>query len=94
MKDFESGTRKLVVSGSPGIGKSWFGFFLLHHIAKTDPDAQVVWQFTRREETRLLFSRNCVARGVVGSTYAFQNELEDPRTWCVHAARVRTTGGD
>lgn len=80
---FASSTRKVVVSGNPGIGKSWFGFVVLHHIATTEPDARIVWEMTRKRR-RFLFHGGMVLQGDLD---AFGDVLDDWSGACVRARR-------
>jgi hypothetical protein len=72
------GNDKVVLSGNPGIGKSWFGFFLLHHIATTQPGVRVVWESSLKQ-TRLLFTVGTVWEGGMSS---FRSVMHDPAAWC------------
>ena len=79
LKLFAAGTRKVVVTGSPGIGKSWFGFVVLHHIATREPGARVVWQASRKRR-RYLFHGDDVREGGLDS---FLDALEDASAWFI-----------
>ena len=75
---FASGRRKLVISGNPGIGKSWFGFFVLHYLATMAPDSPVVWESIRLKQ-RFLFSNGSASRGDLSS---FGKVLNNRNAWC------------
>ena len=79
LKLFASGTRKVVVSGNPGIGKSWFGFVVLHHLATRELDTRVVWE-SRRKQCRYLFDGASVQQGDLA---AFASVLEDATAWYI-----------
>ena len=78
VKLFASGRRKLVISGNPGIGKSWFGFFVLHYLATSAPDTPVVWESIRLKQ-RFLFRNGSASRGDLSS---FGKVLNDRNAWC------------
>jgi Na+-transporting NADH:ubiquinone oxidoreductase subunit NqrA len=49
MSVIASGNTKLVVSGNPGIGKSWFGVYFSHRLLRdTGGKVAIVWE-SRRE---------------------------------------------
>jgi hypothetical protein len=74
-----SGMRKLVISGNPGIGKSWFGYFFLHHLAVTQPRSRIVWESVR-EGRRYMFHESSVLQG---DRTSFRDVLDDRDAWCV-----------
>lgn len=58
-----SGNRKVVVSGNPGIGKSWFGIYVCYRLLKaTNGAATIVWE-SMREGGRTLFRGGEVFEG-------------------------------
>lgn len=60
MSVFALGNKKVVVSGNPGIGKSWFGvYFAYRLLTESGGEVTIVWE-SRREGSRVLF-RNGVA---------------------------------
>jgi hypothetical protein len=76
---FSSGTSKLVISGNPGIGKSWFGFFVLHHLATQEPGARIVWE-SSRQLVRFYFHAGTVVEGNLSS---FTDVLRDWAAWFI-----------
>ena len=70
-----SGTRRLVVTGNPGIGKSCFGLYMLHELAQLGKT--VVWQSSRAAK-RYLFKDDAVFQGNISS---FEEELENTSVW-------------
>jgi hypothetical protein len=81
--------RKVVVTGNPGIGKSYFGLFALHKLSTMG--ATVVWERTASSE-RYLFRPGEVARE--GGMSSFKQELKQSSTWCdphVHASSVNSS---
>lgn len=63
-------TRKLVISGNPGIGKSWFGLYFLHYLATTAPNTPVVWESIRKKR-RFLFRDGLALRGDLSAFLMF-----------------------
>ena len=87
LRSFDAGARKLVISGSPGIGKSWFGLYFLHYLATAGSTTPyVVWEASL-ENRRYLFSAGEVA---VGDLRAFADVLQDRAAWCANHALNRT----
>ena len=76
---FAAGLRKVVVSGNPGIGKSWFGFVVLYHIATETPRARVVWEASHKRR-RYLFDGGAVLQG---SADSFSDVLDDESAWFI-----------
>jgi len=74
---FLSGTSKVVVSGNPGIGKSWFGIFVAYKLLTRSKPPTIVWE-ARRSSTRVLVKDGRVLRGSLSS---FMDELDDRGTW-------------
>ena len=72
-----SGVTRIVVSGNPGIGKSWFGLFVAFKLLSGSQPPTIVWEAHRRA------SRMLVRGGHVleGSLTDFKPELADTRTW-------------
>lgn len=75
----ESGITGLVISGSPGIGKSRFGLYVLFQLARLDVCQTVVWEATQSRR-RYLFRRG--QRALKGGLDAFVELLEDTSVWC------------
>ena len=71
------GFSKVVVSGNPGIGKSWFGIFVAYKLMTRSKPPTIVWE-ARRSCTRVLVQGGRVLRGSLSS---FVDELEDRSTW-------------
>ena len=74
-----SGIRGVVISGTPGIGKSRFGLFLLSQLAQTKSVGTIVWEATQSRR-RFLFRRGVAA--VKGDLGSFACELDNPIVWC------------
>jgi len=72
-----SGLSRVVVSGNPGIGKSWFGLYVAHQLLCRKEPPTIVWE-SRRKQERYLIRRGVVAEGTLAS---FVKELKDTRTW-------------
>lgn len=81
MSVIASGNTKIVVSGNPGIGKSWFGIYFCHRLLRdNEGKITLVWE-SRREEIRILF-RGGVA--LEGNLTDFKDVLRrDSDVWCV-----------
>ena len=71
----QTGTRRLVVTGNPGIGKSCFGLYMLRELALLGKT--VVWQRSRAAE-RYLFKDDVVFQGDIKS---FTAELRNSSVW-------------
>ena len=63
----------------PGVGKSWYVYYLMHRVRTKGVASAVVWQ-TGKEGWRTLFKGD-VAQD--GGANAFSTELLDPKTWYV-----------
>ena len=74
---FSSGLSRIVISGNPGIGKSWFGLYVAFKLLSDRESPTVVWEAGRR------CSRTLIRGGHVleGSLTDFRAELADTRTW-------------
>ena len=72
-----SGLSRIVISGNPGIGKSWFGLFVAFQLLSQMKPATIVWE-ARLSGTRTLIRDGCVLRGNLDS---FLDELDDSSTW-------------
>ena len=84
-----SGTDKVVVSGNPGIGKSWFGLFLLYALATSQPRVRVLWEASCKQRRYLFRGGDPVV--LQGNLDAFAGALDDGETWCV-CARGQLSG--
>ncbi len=65
-------------AGTPGIGKTAFGFVLLHWLVKEEVATTIVVQ---SQEERFLLSTAPGSTVLKGSLLDFEVELDDPRTW-------------
>ena len=74
---FESGLRRIVVSGNPGIGKSWFGFYVAFKLLSGSEPPTIVWEARRRSSRTLIQG----GRVLEGSLTDFKADLADTRTW-------------
>jgi hypothetical protein len=75
----ESGLRRVVISGNPGIGKSWFGLYIAFKLlteTERKPPA-IVWE-ARLSGTRTLIRDGAVLHGTLES---FGSELAEVSTW-------------
>jgi hypothetical protein len=72
-----SGLSRIVISGNPGIGKSWFGLYIAFMLLSGSEPVTIVWE-SRRRSSRTLIQNGQVFRG---NLEAFVSELEDTRTW-------------
>jgi len=71
----ESGTRRILITGNPGIGKSCFGLYALRMLAVKR--AIVVWQRSR-SDSRYLFDGDTVMEGTDTS---FKQRLGEKSVW-------------
>ncbi|KAJ3290888.1 hypothetical protein HK104_006471 [Borealophlyctis nickersoniae] len=67
---------KVLLTGTPGIGKSFFLSFICYKILQTDPAATIIFQDA--EKTRLLINGFMATRGHEDS---FEMELASTETW-------------
>ena len=74
---FESGLRRIVVSGNPGIGKSWFGIYVAFKLLSGSEPPTIVWE-ARLSGTRTLIRNGAVLLGTLDS---FVSELADRNSW-------------
>ncbi|KAJ3307751.1 hypothetical protein HDV04_002613 [Boothiomyces sp. JEL0838] len=74
-------TRHLIILGNPGIGKTYFGYFLLLHLARSG--ATVVYE-RGATKTRILFTPNGIS---IGEKNAFRNILYSSQTFYIVDAR-------
>jgi len=72
-----SGKRRVLVTGNPGIGKSCFGLYVLSMLAK-ERTVTVIWQ-SARSGHRYLFKGDTV---VMGGMESFVPELGNQHSWC------------
>jgi hypothetical protein len=63
----------------PGVGKSWYAYYLMHRVRTERLASTIVWQ-TGKDGRRTLFKGDAVLEG---SADAFSDELLDPKTWYV-----------
>jgi hypothetical protein len=72
-----SGLSRIVISGNPGIGKSWFGLYIAYQLLSRSQRPTIVW------EARLSGTRTLIREGQVleGSLEDFRAELGDASTW-------------
>jgi hypothetical protein len=73
---FSSGLSRIVISGTPGIGKSWFGFFVAFKLLSGSEPPAIVWESRRRSSRTLIRG----AHVMQGNLDAFVCELNDSRT--------------
>ena len=72
-----SGLSRIVISGNPGIGKSWFGLYVAFMLLSGSEPVTIVWE-SRRRSSRTLILNGQVFRG---NLEAFVSELADTHTW-------------
>ena len=72
-----SGLSRIVVSGNPGIGKSWFGLYVAYQLLSRKSPPVIVW------EARLSGTRTLIRDGRVldGSLDDFRTELSNTSAW-------------
>ena len=72
-----SGLSRIVVSGNPGIGKSWFGLYVAYQLLSRKSPPVIVW------EARLSGTRTLIRDGRVldGSLNDFRTELSNTSAW-------------
>eukprot|EP00877_Chromochloris_zofingiensis_P000414 jgi/Chrzof1/10373/Cz04g39160.t1 len=67
----------MIITGSPGIGKTFFIFYLLYMLAEQRCTVVYDNEYLKK---RYMFKQG---RVLVGSRDAFDAELQDPNTWCL-----------
>ena len=72
-----SGLSRIVISGNPGIGKSWFGLYVAFMLLSGSEPVTIVWESRRRSSRTLIRG----GRVLEGSLTDFRAELADTRTW-------------
>ncbi len=72
-----AGLSRIVISGNPGIGKSWFGLYIAFKLLTQSKPPVIVWE-ARLSGTRTLIRDGAVLQGSLGS---FANQLADVNTW-------------
>lgn len=75
----DSGLTGFVITGSPGIGKSRFGIFVLYQLLVSNTCDTIVWEATQCRR-RYLFRRG--RKALKGGLDAFVNFLNDKSVWC------------
>ena len=71
------GLSRIVISGNPGIGKSWFGLYVAFMLLSGSEPVTIVWEARRRSSRTLIRD----GRVLEGSLTDFRAELADTRTW-------------
>jgi hypothetical protein len=80
-------------AGSPGIGKSFFLFFIMHEVAKMDPKPVVVLQI--HKNSIYCFKDNNVLTVGAEDIHDLDKYLNDPKTWyLVGDAEVKSSIGN
>ena len=74
---FATGLSKIVVSGNPGIGKSWFGLFVAHSLLTRSKPPTIVWE-SRRSCLRFFIQGRAVLEGSLDD---FKAELSKSDNW-------------
>ena len=75
-----SGNTKVVVSGNPGIGKSWFGVYFCHRLLRDNGgQITIVWE-SRREGLRVLFREGVALEGGLADFDSILRREEN--VWC------------
>ena len=71
-------TRNLIILGNPGIGKTYFGYFLLLHLARSG--ATVIYESHLQKEWLYLFTPDGV---FIGDRKSFFDQLMTPKTFYI-----------
>jgi hypothetical protein len=72
---------RLVLTGNPGIGKSFFGLFLIAKLRERFGESVVIVYQNALAKRRYLLKGNGQAF-VAWWEHSFEQELDDPNTWC------------
>ncbi|TPX59395.1 hypothetical protein SpCBS45565_g07758 [Spizellomyces sp. 'palustris'] len=70
----------VLVTGTPGIGKTTFAYYMCYLIWQRNPDAVIVYEFAEPSVTRFLLKERLATRGATDS-YTF--ELGSPDSWYI-----------
>ncbi|CAI2166028.1 10118_t:CDS:2 [Funneliformis geosporum] len=68
-----------IITGTPGIGKSYFGLFLLYYIRHHYPDATIIWELADKVDQLYEFSSNGNVRS--GNINMFRNTLASKKNF-------------
>jgi hypothetical protein len=68
----------VAVTGTPGIGKSWWVFYAIWKLQQEDAPPAVVWETFLKPGRRVLFKDG---KAMEGSSKDFREELKLRSTW-------------
>ena len=68
-----------LLTGVPGIGKTWFVWYAVHSLLKLDSTITIVWQSAKRNISECVMFKD--GKSFIGSLTAFKKELEKTSTW-------------
>lgn len=68
-----------LLTGVPGIGKSWWIWYAIHRLLQQDPAPAIVWQTFKRGISQCVLFKD--GRAFVGHLDAFTAELKQESTW-------------
>ena len=71
---------RVLVTGTPGTGKSILIWWIMYSALKAQPDAIIIWESFSDPGVRIMFKAGQFFRG---TQISFPRELNDQRTWQV-----------
>ncbi|PNH12505.1 hypothetical protein TSOC_000560, partial [Tetrabaena socialis] len=75
--------KRFIVTGTPGIGKSWFFYYLLARLLKsTTPPSFIVWEHNTKPGKAWCYTHK-TREVVVGERTSFDHVLLDPAAWYI-----------
>ncbi|KXZ49595.1 hypothetical protein GPECTOR_20g451 [Gonium pectorale] len=75
--------RLYIVTGTPGIGKSWFFYYLLARLLKsTQPPPFIVWEHMTMPNKKWCYTHE-TGKVLIGKRSSFANELSNCATWYI-----------
>ena len=72
---------RVLVTGTPGTGKSILIWWLMYSALKAQPELVIIWESISDPGVRIMFK---AGQGFIGSRISFQKEMNDERTWQVN----------
>eukprot|EP00198_Chlamydomonas_reinhardtii_P003461 XP_001692797.1 splicing factor [Chlamydomonas reinhardtii] len=75
--------RKYIVTGTPGIGVTWFSYYLLARLVNsTAPPPFIVWEHMTKPGMAWCYTHK-TREVVIGERTSFDDELDNPATWYI-----------
>ena len=71
---------RVLVTGTPGTGKSIWLWWIMYCALQADPELVIIWESVSEPDVRIMFK---AGQGFRGSKISFEDEMMDSRTWLV-----------